>query len=153
MKNMKDLTVIGFYGYSNSGKTKLIEKLTKKITKKGIKVATIKNTNKKISIDTKEKDTWKHSQAGSKLVVLSTPIETSFILKNKIKNNDSLSIIQKFQEFDIVLIEGVNDPDIQKIRLNKNIKKRKNTILTYNNDFDVLLKLILEKIEHKLKKI
>ena len=148
MKNMKDLTIIGFYGYSNSGKTKLIEKLTKKITKKGFKVATIKNTNKKISIDTKEKDTWKHSQAGSKLVVLSTPIETSFILKNKKNNNDIINIIQKFQDFDIILIEGANDPDIQKIRLNKNIKKRKNTILTYTNDFDELYKIILEKINH-----
>ena len=139
MKNMKDLTIIGFYGYSNSGKTKLIEKITKKITKKGFKVATIKNTNKKISIDTKQKDTWKHSQAGSKLVALSTPIETSFILKNKKNNNDIINIIQKFQNFDIILIEGANDPDIQKIRLNKNIKKRKNTILTYTNDFDVCM--------------
>jgi molybdopterin-guanine dinucleotide biosynthesis protein MobB len=148
MKNMKDLTVLGFYGHSNSGKTKLIEKLTKKITKKGIKVATIKNTNKKISIDTKKKDTWKHSQAGSNIVVLSTPIETGIIIKNKIKNIDIINIIQKFQDFDIILIEGANDPDIQKIRLNKNIKKRKNTILTYNNNFDELFKIILEKIKH-----
>ena len=42
-----DQTVIGFYGKSDSGKTSLIEKIIKRLNSKGLKVATIKSTDKK----------------------------------------------------------------------------------------------------------
>jgi len=80
---MKHPAVFGFYGESNTGKTSLIEGVISKLTEEGYKIATVKITNKKISLDSNGKDTWRHSQAGSKLVILSSPIETDFLFKNK----------------------------------------------------------------------
>ena len=56
--------VVGFYGKSNSGKTTLVTKLIEKLSNEGFKVASVKMTDKEISIDSKQKDTWKHSKAG-----------------------------------------------------------------------------------------
>ena len=78
---MKNSVVFGFYGKSNTGKTSLIVKVIKRLTDEKFKVATVKITDKNIGIDTEGKDTWKHNQAGSKIVVLSSPIETGFIIK------------------------------------------------------------------------
>jgi molybdopterin-guanine dinucleotide biosynthesis protein MobB len=91
------------------------------------------------------KDTWKHSKAGSELVVLSTKIETSIILKQYEKIEQILQHINDLGEYDVVIIEGVNYKNIPKIRLG-NIKERENTILTYNNDFNELVKMIKKEI-------
>ena len=67
---MVNQTVFGFYGSSNTGKTTLIVNIIKNLTDEGFNVATVKITDKNISSDTKGKDTWKFSKAGSKIVVL-----------------------------------------------------------------------------------
>jgi molybdopterin-guanine dinucleotide biosynthesis protein MobB len=142
---MKEPSVFGIYGESSVGKTELIVKLIKQLTNDGFKVATVKITNKKISIDTVGKDTWKHSKAGSKLVVLSSKIETSILLKQHEKIEQILQHINDLGEYDVVIIEGVNYKNIPKIRLG-DIKERENTILTYNNDFNELVKMIKKEI-------
>jgi molybdopterin-guanine dinucleotide biosynthesis protein MobB len=145
-----DHAVIGFYGKSGSGKTSLIENLIKKLNSEGLKVATIKTTNKKISIDTQGKDTLKYNKAGSRVVVFSSPIETDFLVKEKLLTDDILKQIKFLDAFDIILIEGANDPDIPKIRLG-DIEERENTIHHYTGDFEKVMELIKKKINKKLK--
>jgi len=139
-------TVIGFYGRSDSGKTSIIIKLIKRLTKEGYKVATIKNCNKKIGIDTEGKDTWKHSQAGAKLVVFSSISETDFIIKRTMKTNDIIAGISELGFYDIVLVEGAADPSIPKIKIGT-IPERKNTIGHYHNSFDEIYRIIKSKID------
>ena len=114
---MKHPAVFGFYGESNTGKTSLIEEIINKLTKEGFKVATVKITNKKISLDSNGKDTWRHGKAGSKLVILSSPIETDFLFKNKQNINEILQNINKFGKYDLVIVEGANDKTTPKIRI------------------------------------
>jgi len=140
--------VFGVYGKSDSGKTKLIENLVQKLTMNGYKVTTIKKTNKKIGIDEKGKDTWRYSLSGSKLVVLSSPVETDIIIKNKI---ETLHIIQNISEigcYDVILIEGARDPFIPKIKLG-DIEDRDNTICFYQDNFEDIFKLIKKDIDNK----
>lgn len=139
--NMKKPKVFGFYGKSSSGKTRLLVDIIKRLTSDGLNVASIKISDKKLNLDTKGKDTWKHAKAGSKLVVFSSQVETDFLIK---KNEDTKKIIDQIialDDFDVILIEGANDDSTQKIRLG-NINERKNTILTYNEDFEQLINLI-----------
>jgi molybdopterin-guanine dinucleotide biosynthesis protein B len=69
---MSTSTVFGIYGNSDSGKTTLIVKLVEQFVKEGYLIATIKQTKKAISMDTKRKDTWRHHGAGAELVVFSS---------------------------------------------------------------------------------
>lgn len=136
---------LGIYGKSNTGKTTLIVNIIKQLKKEGLNVATIKITDKNIGMDTNEKDTWKYNKAGSELVVFSSPIETDFLHLKGIETNNILDYIEKFGEYDLVIIEGARDKNIPKIRLG-DITERENTKITYDGDFKSLIVMIKNEI-------
>ena len=138
--------VIGFYGKSGAGKTSLILKLIKRLMDSGYNVATIKNTDKEIGIDKEGKDTWKHAQAGAKLVVLSSPIETDFLVKGKQDTKEIIEHIISLGTFDIILVEGASDPEIPKIRVG-DIRERENTIYHYRDNFEEVFDQIKKEID------
>ncbi len=138
--------IFGIYGKSNSGKTTLIVNIIKELSKNGIKVATIKKTDKKINIDSEQKDTFRYNKAGSNIVVFSSQIETNFLHLKALDIKDILIYLNKIGVYDLIIIEGANDKKIPKIRLG-DIKKRENTILTYNGDFNNLIEIIKNEID------
>ena len=133
--------IIGFYGKSNMGKTVLITDLIKKLTDDGFKIATIKKSDKQISIDAPGKDTFRHAEAGAEITVLKSKNETDFIIKKSIKTTEIIRIISRIESYDFVFVEGASDKNIQKIRIG-DIIKRENTVIDYNGDFDNLYNLI-----------
>lgn len=137
--------VIGFYGESKTGKTTLLVEIIRHLSKDGFNVASIKVSDKEICIDSKNKDTWKHADAGSKLVVFSSKNETDFLLKRKSGNDEIVDNIKRLGNFDIIIVEGANDDSIPKIRIGE-IKERKNTIFTYDGDFEGLISFIKNEI-------
>ena len=142
---MKKPVIVGIYGESNSGKTVLIEKIVRQLTIESYRVATIKITDKKIGVDTEGKDTWRHSKAGSNLVVFSSDSETDFLLKQKLYSDEIIKIISKIDDFDIVIIEGAREKNIPKIRIG-NIEKRENTIFTFDDNFDEVIKIVKNQL-------
>jgi molybdopterin-guanine dinucleotide biosynthesis protein B len=143
---MKEPVVLGFYGESNTGKTSLIVNMIKKLKSNDYNVATIKITDKDVVIDSKEKDTRRHAEAGSSLVVFKTPIETDYIFKQSQTEKEIINKIQKIGNYNIILIEGSNDKETPKIRIGK-IEKRENTIFEYKNNFQQLTDFIIKKME------
>ena len=59
------MPLFGVAGWSNSGKTTLIEKLTRHLSGLGLRVATIKHTHHKFDIDKPDSDTARHRRAGA----------------------------------------------------------------------------------------
>ncbi len=139
--------VVGFYGKTDSGKTNLIMSIIKLLSKEGYKIASIKKTNKEISIDTKGKDTWRHRTSGAETVVFSSSIETDFIINKKISTENIVSQLQIFGNYDIVLIEGADDNKTPKIRVG-DIKKRDNTVLSYSGDLYEVIKTIKKEMKN-----
>lgn len=142
---MKKPLILGFYGKSNTGKTTLISQLIINLTKEGLNIASVKITDKNIIFDTAGKDTSIHADAGSNLIILSSGEETDYIIKQKHSINKIIENICKFGEVDIILIEGANDNNTPKIRIG-DIQIRENTIMTYDNDFDSLIKMVKKMI-------
>jgi molybdopterin-guanine dinucleotide biosynthesis protein B len=138
---MSTSKVFGVYGESDSGKTTLIVQLVTRLSKEGYQIATVKQTNKEISMDTKNKDTWRHHQAGAGLVVFSSRSETNFLLDKSLSFSEMLQSISDLGCFDLILVEGADDPDIPKIQVGP-CKKRSNTIATYNDNFQEILALL-----------
>ncbi|RLF41011.1 MAG: molybdopterin-guanine dinucleotide biosynthesis protein B [Thermoplasmata archaeon] len=141
-------TIIGFYGYSNTGKTAVIEYLIEELTKRDFKVAAVKITDKSVSIDKEGKDTWRYSEKGAKIISLSSTTETTFILKYREDLSSILNHIIYLNDIDVILVEGVNDISTEKIRFG-DIPIRENTVLTYNGDKEKILKLIVDKISEE----
>ncbi|MDO9546064.1 MAG: molybdopterin-guanine dinucleotide biosynthesis protein MobB [Pelolinea sp.] len=138
-------SVIGFYGFSNSGKTSLIFKLIRKLDAAGYSSAVIKRTDKALSSEPKEKDTSGYRAAGAKITSFSSLSETNFVLPEKITIHQTIDILLAISDVDLIFVEGAFEPEIQKIRLG-GIPKRENTIYEYDGDFDSLYNLILKMI-------
>ena len=145
---MSTPAVFGFYGDSDSGKTTLLVRLVSELTNEGHQVATIKQTKKGISMDTKNKDTWRHHKAGADLVVFSSLCETDFLLNKPTSTSEIIRRISEFGDFDLVLIEGADDPNIPKIQIGDG-KKRSNTIATYKGNIKEIFPLIKKELKKK----
>ena len=63
---------ISFVGYSNSGKTTLIEQLVRELKKLGYRVATVKHAPHGFDMDRPGKDSYRLKEAGSDVVVVSS---------------------------------------------------------------------------------
>ncbi len=143
--------VIGIYGHSNSGKTNLIVDLIKYFRSKDFKVSSVKISSKKDRFDGPKKDSFRHTKAGSDLVVLASSLETVFLYDKKQDISEIIEKISSFDVFDIVFVEGANDKKTPKIRLGE-IDERENTIHTYFGDFLRLVNIITEEMNKRIDK-
>ena len=101
---------------SNVGKTYLLEGLIKELKVRGYSIATIKHDVHGFDIDKKGKDTYKHREAGSETVIISSKNRLAMIkeLKEETELND---IIKMVLDKDIILIEGYKKGNLRKIEV------------------------------------
>ena len=101
---------------SNVGKTYLLEGLIKELKVRGYSIATIKHDVHGFDIDKKGKDTYKHREAGSETVIISSKNRLAMIkeLKEETELND---IIKMVLDKDIILIEGNKKSNLRKIEV------------------------------------
>jgi molybdopterin-guanine dinucleotide biosynthesis protein B len=113
------IPVISFIGRHNSGKTTVLEKVIRGLKEKGYKVAVIKHHKGDFELDVHGKDTWRLGQAGSDVVVISSPRKTAIIRQPQ--QELTLDQIREmvWQGMDIVISEGYkfdNKPKIEVYR-------------------------------------
>lgn len=102
--------VVAVVGRKKSGKTAIIELLTRELVGRGYRVAAVKHIPEpKFTIDQEGKDTWRFVQAGATIVVGVSAHEIATIERT---NTDSISlerILQECKDTDLVLVEGFRD--------------------------------------------
>lgn len=111
--------VVSIVGKSKAGKTTLVERLVAELKGRGYRVATVKHNYQDFELDRPGKDSWRHAQAGSDAVVISSPHKLALI---KPQDHDaSLEEILHLlgQDFDIVLIEGFHRGNAPKIEVHR----------------------------------
>ena len=105
--------VIAFSGPSNSGKTTLIQKISKVLVS-NYKVLIIKHDPKdKAKFDIKGKDSDKFFKTGADTVVLS-PTRTTYFSHTKSSVED---VIDMVGDFDLLLIEGLKELEFPRISI------------------------------------
>jgi len=117
------IPIISIVGKSGSGKTTLLEKLIAELKLRGYRVATVKHNVHDFEIDTPGKDSWRHAQAGSDLVVISSPHKLAVIKRLKEEMNLD-EIAQLLDDVDIILTEGYKRGDKPKIEVSYQAKGR-----------------------------
>jgi molybdopterin-guanine dinucleotide biosynthesis protein B len=128
------MQAIAVVGTKKSGKTTTIENLTRELTKRGYKVATIKHINEDFTIDTPGKDTWRYQQAGANTIIATGPNQTVTIEKT---TPPLSALLKKCQNNDIIFIEGfkktvAKNQTIPKIAVTKTKTEAQNALKTYN---------------------
>jgi len=113
--------IISIVGYSDAGKTTLLEKLVPELKKKGYRVGTIKNSHHELNFDKKGKDSWRHFAAGADAVVVASVDKTVMIRRKESKGADShsqLSFLEKhLTDMDVIIAEGYKSAGFPKIEV------------------------------------
>ena len=123
VKNGGRPPIIAVIGVSKSGKTTIIEHLIANLSKENFRIGTIKHVHNPLhSLDLKGKNSWRHSQAGAKIVVCTSPKEIAMFKKreNPVENIEEILELFEKENLDLLLIEGFQSQvnrrsDIQKI--------------------------------------
>ncbi|MFA5365266.1 MAG: molybdopterin-guanine dinucleotide biosynthesis protein B [Candidatus Bathyarchaeia archaeon] len=101
--------VVAVVGTHHSGKTTTIEHLISALTQQGYRVGTIKHIHhERFSIDQEGTNTWRHTQAGSKVTVAIAPNEIAIIKKTSAELESLDQIIKQLEndDLDFIIIEG-----------------------------------------------
>ena len=104
------MKVIGIIGWKNSGKTFIAQRIIKKLTQKGINVASIKRADHNFDIDTPNTDSYLHRKAGSKQVIVSSSKRWAKITELDNKKEKRLEeLLKELDNTDIVIVEGFKE--------------------------------------------
>ena len=109
--------VLGLIGKPNCGKTTLLEKLIPALGARGIRVGTIKHHHGEIEMDTPGKDTWRHKQAGARIVLLASPSGIGLVRDTDADPPVGELVDRYFQDVDLVIAEGYKEAAFPKIEV------------------------------------
>ena len=132
--------IIGITGWKDVGKTHYASLIIKSLVKKGYQVGSIKHAHHDFDIDKPGTDSFKHREAGSNQVIISSAKRWAKITENNNENEKSLDeLIQELQNVDVIVVEGFKKDNHPKIEiLSKDLKNRnketKNVIAIVSND-------------------
>jgi molybdopterin-guanine dinucleotide biosynthesis protein B len=123
---MMRIPIVSVVGKSESGKTTLLERLIRELKRRGYRVGTIKHDAHSFEIDRPGTDTWRHAQAGSDHVVISSPQRVASI--RRVEREQRLEeLAAGMAHVDIILTEGYRRGNAPKIEVSR--RARSETLL------------------------
>lgn len=133
------MIVVAVVGSKKSGKTTVIEILTKELTKRGYRVAAVKHVPEpNFTIDAEGKDTWRFAKSGAKTIIAISSDEIAVIEKMKTTKHTLEMILQRCKESDVVFVEGFKDvlarnKDVCKIVIVDSTQEASEAMKSYQN--------------------
>ena len=97
---------IGFIGYSNSGKTTLIEKLIPRFRAQDLTVSAIKNAHHGFDMDRPGKDSYRYREAGAGQVLISTTERWALLTETPAGHATLEDLLAQLAPCDLVIVEG-----------------------------------------------
>jgi molybdopterin-guanine dinucleotide biosynthesis protein B len=100
------MKTIGFIGYSNSGKTTLIEKLIPLLIGRGLSVSAVKNAHHGFDMDRPGKDSYRYREAGASQVLIATSQRWALLTETPEAPAPLETLLAQLAPCDLVLVEG-----------------------------------------------
>jgi molybdopterin-guanine dinucleotide biosynthesis protein MobB len=111
--------VISFVGNSGVGKTTFLEKLIKVLKVRGYCVGAIKHDVHKFQIDYPGKDSWRLTQAGSDVTIISSGDKLALIERPEKERDLKELVAMVDNRVDVVLTEGYRGAAASKIEVSR----------------------------------
>lgn len=113
------MKAIGFIGYSDSGKTTLIEKLVALFGARGLRVAAIKHAHHGFDMDRPGKDSYRYREAGAQQVLIATAQRWA-LLTETVRPATLEEVLAQLAPCDLAVIEGFrSEGDIPRIEVRR----------------------------------
>ncbi|MCA9716147.1 MAG: molybdopterin-guanine dinucleotide biosynthesis protein B [Myxococcales bacterium] len=119
--------LLGFAGYSGSGKTTVIEALLRRLRARGLRVAALKHDAHEFQLDTEGKDTYRFAQAGAVAVGIASKTRRAVIARTERPSTLRELIGALTIEVELILVEGYKREDVPKIVVNRRGVKQLST--------------------------
>ncbi len=114
------MRIIGLAGWSGSGKTTLITRLVPCLTKRGLRVSTLKHAHHGFDLDQPGKDSFMHREAGACEVVVSSA--RRFAILHELRDEPEWTLaplVRKMSPVDLVLVEGYKRDAFPKLEIHR----------------------------------
>ncbi len=108
--------VVCVVGSSGAGKTTLLEKLIPELTRRGVKVGTLKHDVHGFEIDKPGKDSYRHKHAGATISIISSPRQVAMVMDTD-RDMSIEELLPFYSRVDIVLTEGYKRENYPKIEV------------------------------------
>ena len=110
--------VFALAGWSGSGKTTLVEQLVAHLVGLNYDIATVKHAHHHFDADITGKDSFRHRQAGSRQVLVSSAQRSALFTEHADNDEpDLLDLLGQLAPADLVLVEGFKKSPIEKIEI------------------------------------
>jgi molybdopterin-guanine dinucleotide biosynthesis protein MobB len=103
------MKIVAVVGFSGSGKTRLVVRLIRELTGRGLRVSAVKRCSHDFSLDTEGKDTAAFSAAGADGVAMVSPEGWAAIGKATAVPDAASLAARLFPDAGVVLVEGGKD--------------------------------------------
>ena len=111
---MRKIPVLAFAAYSGTGKTTLIEQVVRELKQRNVRVAVLKHDGHRFQIDHEGKDSWRFTQAGADISIISSEEKTAYIEQRPLSFEEALPLVH---DVDLVLVEGYKQLPLTQIGL------------------------------------
>ena len=107
--------IIGFCGYSGSGKTVLLEKVARRLIQKGLKVGYLKHDAHRLQVDREGKDTDRLFKCGVQALAATSDDQLFTRIRPDEREFNAAELYPAFAQCDILLVEGYKNAPWEKI--------------------------------------
>ena len=112
------MKIIGFAGWSGSGKTTAIERVVPVLRGENLSVSLIKHAHHDFDIDQPGKDSWRHRRAGCGEVLVTSSVR--WAVMHELREEPELTLagaLARLSPCDLVLVEGFKRAMIPKLEV------------------------------------
>ena len=114
------MNVFGFAGWSDSGKTTLIERVVPSLVGRGLRVSVVKHAHERFDIDRPGKDSYRFRDAGSHEVLISSPARWALMHEHRGGEEPGLfALLALLSDCDLALVEGFKRDAIPKLEVHR----------------------------------
>jgi molybdopterin-guanine dinucleotide biosynthesis protein B len=114
------MKIFGLAGWSGSGKTTLLVKLIPELTRRGLRVSTLKHAHHGFDVDRPGKDSYEHRAAGATEVMISSA--KRFALMHELRDAPEPTVeelVAHMTPVDLLIIEGFKTHGHDKIEVHR----------------------------------
>jgi len=118
-----NILLLGFVGFSGTGKTTLLVKLLPKLVEKGIRIGMIKHAHHQFDIDKPGKDSFELRKAGASQMLIASAQRWALMVENN-TNKKEPELIELVSQLnidllDLILVEGFKHERFPKIEVHR----------------------------------